>query len=129
VGSSISYTNEKSSLVSVNNLHHANFVTDYLITNLGKNLVIKIDIEGEELNFVSSLNFNLENISLIYEDHGRDYSHKTSTYLIENNWNIYHHNKNGFQHVKTVEDIAKLKKRSDVGYNFLASKKLIVAGS
>jgi hypothetical protein len=100
-----------------------------LITNLGKNLVIKIDIEGEELNFVSSLNFNLENISLIYEDHGRDYSHKTSTYLIENNWNIYHHNKNGFQHVKTVEDIAKLKKRSDVGYNFLASKKLIVAGS
>ena len=129
VGSSISYTNEKSLLVSVSNFHHAHFVSDYLFTNLKKNLIIKIDIEGEELNFVSSLNFDLENTSLIYEDHGRDYSHKTSSYLFENNWNIFHYNKHGFHHVKTIEDIAKFKKRKDVGYNFLATKQSIVPGS
>ena len=129
VGSCISYTNEKSLLVSVSNFHHAHFVSDYLFTNLKKNLIIKIDIEGEELNFVSSLNFDLENTSLIYEDHGRDYSHKTSSYLFENNWNIFHYNKHGFHHVKTIEDIAKFKKRKDVGYNFLATKQSIVPGS
>jgi FkbM family methyltransferase len=125
VGSSISYDEKSSSVDSVKNLHHKEFVSEYLLPFASENIVIKIDIEGEELNFVSNLDSSLQKVFVIYEDHGKDTLHRTSELLFSNNWVVYHCTKLGLIKLDTIDDVKKIKKRVDVGYNFLACRTLI----
>ena len=125
VGSSISYNEKSNSPYSVKNLHHREFISKYLIPNAAENIIIKIDIEGEELNFVSELECSLRKVYVIYEDHGKDTHHRTSELLFNNNWHVYFCTNSGLVKLHTIGDIIKIKKRVDVGYNFLACRSLI----
>lgn len=96
---------------------------DSLLIKKDRNLnIIKIDIEGEEINAIKQIiKLKLKNYILIYECHGKDKDHNVSRFLLNNNFKVFDFSISG--NIKQIDDISllnKIKSKSNKGYNFIA---------
>ena len=88
-----------------------------------KNFVIKLDIEGEEINCLKNINNNLKNrLLIIYEDHGKDNRNIPTKYLLKKGYKVFIGLDKKIIQIKKNNDLIKLKKRKTVGYNLFATK-------
>ncbi|MEP1930728.1 MAG: FkbM family methyltransferase [Roseibium sp.] len=87
-------------------------------------IVLKLDIEGVEINALKGAQTLLEkDVLVIYEDHGNDPSHAVSRYLSENcGMRLFAHNDNQFFELDDVADLNRLKTNRRKGYDFFATQ-------
>ena len=91
-----------------------------------KKFVIKLDIEGSEINALKGAKKTLnKDCLLIYEDHGSDKSHLNSKYLLNKNFLIYYFDKKKIYQVKKINELNHIKNIKHKGYNFIATKTLL----
>ena len=90
-----------------------------------KDIIIKLDVEGHEEACLEGAKKTLKyNPLLIYEDHGNDKKCKVSRYLLKNNFKIFYFFNKKFIRVRKLIQINQIKKKSNKGYNFFATKSL-----
>lgn len=88
-------------------------------------LVIKLDVEGQEINALKGATRALETeFLLIYEDHAKDLAHETTKYVIEElELSVFFIDENfEVRKINTLSELNELKSNKHVGYNFLACK-------
>jgi FkbM family methyltransferase len=108
--------------VLVPGLSHTRFIEEIIIGNFIQPILIKLDIEGEELNFLKEVDKINIPTYIIYEDHGKDVSNEISSLLLERGWFIYFYKAGDLIQVKNIDEILIIKKRRNTGYNFITSK-------
>ena len=87
-----------------------------------KYFVIKLDVEGEEINCCKTINKNLsKKLLIIYEDHGSDNKNMNTKYLIQKGFKIFICSNNKISEIKKYTDLNKYKKQKRVGYNLFAT--------
>ena len=98
-------------------------IDNILLNRKEKNLIIKLDVEGSEIKALTgSKNILKKNCLIIYEDHGQDKYHSNTKYLLKKNYSIYFCNKSKILNIKNFIELNKIKKKKNVGYNFVATK-------
>jgi FkbM family methyltransferase len=84
--------------------------------------IIKLDIEGEEINCLKTIKQNSKNkLLIIYEDHGSDKKNTPTRYLLKKGYKVFIGLENKFFKIKKYTDLDKYKKRKTVGYNIFAT--------
>ena len=87
-------------------------------------MVVKIDVEGSEVDALSGATETLRrNTLLIYEDHGRETDSNVSAHILNHlGLDVFHCDRNG--RVRRMLDVAavnEVKTRASAGYNFCAA--------
>ncbi len=91
-----------------------------------KNYVLKLDVEGNEINALKGAKQTLnKNCLIIYEDHGKDKSHLNTKYLFKNNFLVYYLDKEKIYQIKKINELNLIKRINHKGYNFIATKSLL----
>lgn len=91
-----------------------------------KNFVIKIDIEGNEINALNGAKKILKkNCLIIYEDHASDKFHLNSKYLLKKNFSIFYFDGKKIYQIKKINELNDIKKLKHKGYNFIATRSLL----
>lgn len=91
-----------------------------------KNLVIKIDIEGNEINALNGAKKTLKkNCLIIYEDHTSDKFHSNSKYFLKKNFSIFFFDGKKIYQIRKINELNDIKKIKHKGYNFIATKSLL----
>ena len=91
-----------------------------------KNLVIKIDIEGNEINALNGAKKTLKkNCLIIYEDHASDKFHLNSKYFLKKNFSIFSFDGKKIYQIRKINELNDIKKLKHKGYNFIATKSLL----
>ena len=89
--------------------------------NKKNKIIIKLDIEGMELDVLKKSEFILNQIdTLIYEDHGSDMSHKVTQYLLSRKMIIFYFDGKTFIHILNTKQLDYIKKQKTKGYNFFS---------
>ncbi|WP_287233251.1 FkbM family methyltransferase [Mesorhizobium sp.] len=84
-----------------------------------KPLVIKLDVEGAEpAAFAGAVATLGRNSVFLYEDHGKDRSHKATAAAIKYG-NVYHVTMIGFVKIGKIADLDQVKVKHHGGYNFI----------
>ena len=98
-------------------------IDNILSSNRKKRYVIKLDVEGNEINAIKGARRTLnKDCLIIYEDHGKDKFHLNSKYLLNNNFFIYYFDYKKIYQIKKIDDLNSVKKIKHKGYNFIATK-------
>jgi FkbM family methyltransferase len=84
--------------------------------------IIKLDVEGAELEAIRGGLSVLEKCLLIYEDHGNDNSHRTTRMLSDLGNRVAFIDGSGCTPVYSVDDLDRIKTDTFRGYNFVAWK-------
>ena len=85
--------------------------------------VVKLDVEGEEINCFKSIRKNfVKKILFIYEDHGNDVKNRNTKYLIKKGYKIFMYFGNKTIQIKKHTDLNIYKNQKTVGYNLFATK-------
>ena len=88
-----------------------------------KKYVIKLDVEGNEINAIKGAKKTLnKDCLIIYEDHGSDKFHLNSKYLLKKNFFIYYFDYQEINQIKKIDELNCVKKIKHKGYNFIATK-------
>tara|TARA_B100001287_G_C22667208_1_gene523404 strand:+ start:1214 stop:2077 length:864 start_codon:yes stop_codon:yes gene_type:complete len=91
-----------------------------------KNFVIKIDIEGNEINALNGAKKILKkNCLIIYEEHGSDKFHLNSKYFFKKNFSIFSFDGKKIYQIKKINELNDIKKLKHNGYNFIATRSLL----
>mgnify|MGYP000574701504 FL=1 len=91
-----------------------------------KNLVIKIDIEGNEINALNGAKKILKkNCLIIYEDHASDKFHLNSKYFLKKNFSIFFFDGKKIHQIRKINELNDIKKIKHKGYNFIATRSLM----
>ncbi len=86
----------------------------------GETLIIKLDIEGAEIEALRGCEKLWQsNFLIIYEDHGSDTTCKTSRYLLDGGFVVYSYYE-GMKEIANVNEISLMKSDKRKGYNFFA---------
>lgn len=89
----------------------------------GHKLVIKLDVEGAEVSALEGAGSVLLNdVLIMYEDHGKDRQSVTSLYLLDRDFAIFWVSNGIVNKVDGIEQILKIKQDPKVGYNFFATR-------
>lgn len=95
-----------------------------------KNLIIKIDIEGNEINALNGAKKVLKkNCLIIYEDHTSDKFHLNSKYFLKKNFSIFFFNGKKMHQIRKISELNEIKKKKHKGYNFIATKSSLLKKS
>jgi FkbM family methyltransferase len=87
----------------------------------GRTAVVKLDVEGVELAAVDGGTETLTDGLLVYEDHGSDRTHATTSGLLERGFAIrWPHDDGTYQPIDDVARLGPLKVRERSGYNLVA---------
>ncbi len=109
-----------SSNIKVSNTNFNDFFSQ-IINNEKCIIILKLDIEGEEINLFKSHQILNKKIVLIYEDHGKDRFSQNSSFLLDKGFLIYFLSKNSSPiQIKCVEQLTNLKTSKKIGYNCVA---------
>lgn len=113
----ISNKNNNSEIIKIDTI-------DNILSNLKtKKYVIKLDVEGNEINAMKGAKKTLnKDCLIIYEDHGSDKSHLNSKYLLKKNFFIYYFDNQEIYKIKKIDEMNYVKKLKHKGYNFIATK-------
>jgi len=91
-----------------------------------KNFVIKIDIEGNEINAINGAKKTLKkNCLIIYEDHASDKFHLNSKYFLKENFSIFSFDGKKIYQIRKIDELNDIKKIKHKGYNFIATRSLL----
>lgn len=91
-----------------------------------KNFVIKIDIEGNEINAMNGAKKTLKkNCLIIYEDHASDKFHFNSKYFLKKNFSIFSFDGKKIYQIRKIDELNDIKKIKHKGYNFIATRSLL----
>jgi FkbM family methyltransferase len=91
-----------------------------------KNFVIKIDIEGNEINALNGAKKILKkNCLIIYEDHASDKFHLNSKYFLKKNFSIFSFDGKKIYQIRKINELNNIKKIKHKGYNFIATRSLL----
>jgi FkbM family methyltransferase len=91
-----------------------------------KNFVIKIDIEGNEINALNGAKKILKkNCLIIYEDHASDKFHLNSKYFLKKNFSIFSFDGKKIYQIRKINELNDIKKIKHKGYNFIATRSLL----
>jgi len=88
-------------------------------------LVIKLDVEGQEINAIRGAGEVLKrDCLLIYEDHGQDRLHSVTKYVMDElGWEVYYVADDlSTTKLDTVKELDGIKTSRGVGYNFFACR-------
>ena len=88
-----------------------------------KHIIIKLDVEGEEINALKGAKNLLEkDVLLYYEDHGMDRECKVTRYVLEElGMCVFFCQSDGsFIQITRAEEAEKVKAKRSVGYNFFS---------
>ncbi len=89
-----------------------------------RNLVIKLDVEGMEIDALKGASRALgADFLLIYEDHGSDAACAVSDYVLGQGYEVHYYDGRSFQRITTLEQIRGIKTQQSKGYNFFACRK------
>ena len=92
-----------------------------------KNFVIKIDIEGNEINAINGAKKTLKkNCLIIYEDHASDKFHLNSKYFLKENFSIFSFDGKKIYQIRKIDELNDIKKIKHKGYNFIATRSLLL---
>lgn len=98
-------------------------IDNILSSNKKKRYVIKLDVEGNEINAIKGARRTLnKDCLIIYEDHANDKLHLNSKYLLNKNFFIYYFDYKKIYQIKKIDDLNSVKKIKHKGYNFIATK-------
>lgn len=98
-------------------------IDNILSNKRDKKIIIKLDIEGNEINAIKGAKRTLKkDCLLIYEDHGKDNMHVISKYLMKKKYSIYYFNDKKVYEIKKINQLNSIKKLKHKGYNFFATK-------
>jgi hypothetical protein len=102
---------------------------DLVITHfdsLPKSLVIKLDIEGQEINAFKGAKNILQHCDLLfyYEDHGKDKNSEVTSFVLSVLGLLVFFYEEGRKMIPiySAQEASRLEKRQAVGYNFFACK-------
>lgn len=98
-------------------------IEEYNITN--SNLVIKLDVEGQEINAILGLEKCLieKDFILIYEDHGNEKESTVTKFILSKDLLIFYvDEKKNISQVFSIEQLRGIKIKTSKGYNFFAIK-------
>ena len=86
-------------------------------------LVIKLDVEGVVIDALrGSGNLFEYNTLVMYEDHAKDKSSEVSDYIMtELGMNVFFSGPQGCKHIKSIDEVKKIKTNSHIGYDFVAT--------
>lgn len=108
--------------ISIDDLVEQNACTD-------TPLVIKLDVEGLEIDALKGARKTLEqDVLIIYEDHGNDEACRVTEYMLDIGMKVFHGENNQFTPVTKIEHVKAIKKQHAKGYNLFASKEDSVFG-
>mgnify|MGYP006113333035 FL=1 len=121
VGASLQRNNVKSNKYEIIKIDKIdNIVNKFTIDN---KIILKLDVEGNEINALKGATRTLrKKILIIYEDHGSDFTHKNTRFLLNQKFQIYHIENNELFQIKLLKEIKLVKKKKNKGYNFFATK-------
>ena len=121
VGASLQRNNVKSNKYEIIKIDKIdNIVNKFTIDN---KIILKLDVEGNEVNALKGATRTLrKKILIIYEDHGSDFTHKNTRFLLNQKFQIYHIENNELFQIKLLKEIKLVKKKKNKGYNFFATK-------
>ncbi len=100
-------------------------VTIDSLTAMKERIIIKLDVEGAEAEALAGSQETLKraDVALLYEDHGADYKHATTTAMLASGLRIYNVLADGsVSHLHGLGELRQIKKESSIGYNFVAVK-------
>jgi FkbM family methyltransferase len=98
-------------------------IDNILLNEKRKKYVIKLDVEGNEINAIKGAKKTLnKDCLIIYEDHGSDKFHLNSKYLLKKNFFIYYFDYQEINQIKKIDELNYVKKIKHKGYNFIATK-------
>ena len=88
-------------------------------------IVLKVDIEGAEVTSFKQIDESIrKRVIVIYEDHGSDIDCSATSWLLEHGgYHIYSLSGKSTLEISDLFDVRRVKKKSSVGYNFLAIPK------
>jgi FkbM family methyltransferase len=87
-----------------------------------RDIILKLDVEGAEAQCINQIPKQIKNkVRIIYEDHGRDIEcFTTKSLLATQEYKIYFLHPRGSIEIKTLANLATLKKSKNKGYNLVA---------
>lgn len=87
----------------------------------GRTAIVKLDVEGVELAAVDGGQRVLADGLLVYEDHGSDRTHATTTGLLERGFSVrWPHTDERWEPITDVAQLTPLKAKERSGYNLVA---------
>ena len=94
-----------------------------LFPNSTKNIVIKLDVEGEEYSIIKSSSLALErNAIFIFEQHGQDICNDAARFFLDSNrYNLYLLTEEGPIQIEDITTLKNFKIKKEIGYNCLAA--------
>lgn len=95
-------------------------------SHLPEQLLVKLDVEGQEINAFRGASQLLQRDALFYyEDHGNDPESKVTRFILEELGLLvfYIPESGSLKPIHTTEDACRVKVRKTYGYNFLACRK------
>ena len=88
-----------------------------------KKFVIKLDVEGNEINtLIGSKKILKKNCLIVYEDHGNDNLHLNTKYLWKKKYSIYYSDGKNISKIDKLNELNDIKRIKHKGYNFIATK-------
>jgi FkbM family methyltransferase len=97
---------------------------DWYVKTKRKHLIIKLDVEGVEIDALQGAQSLLKlDPCIMFEDHGNDMAHTVATYLKnELEMRIFFSDKDGCRELFDLSEMNKIKKNPRNGYDFVAAK-------
>jgi FkbM family methyltransferase len=85
-------------------------------------LIVKLDVEGAEIEALEGLGPLLTAISLlVYEDHGSDPTCRVTRAIMRKGFSVFrNHGPGGFREIRTIEEVRDMKRDPRRGYNLFA---------
>lgn len=98
-------------------------IDNILLKRKEKKFVIKLDVEGNEINtLIGSKKILKKNCLIVYEDHGNDNLHLNTKYLWKKKYSIYYSNGKSISKIDKLNELNDIKRIKHKGYNFIATK-------
>tara|TARA_Y100000389_G_scaffold48597_1_gene43882 strand:+ start:5836 stop:6696 length:861 start_codon:yes stop_codon:yes gene_type:complete len=98
-------------------------IDSILLKRKEKNFVLKLDVEGNEINaLIGSKKILKKNCLIIYEDHGNDNLHLNSKYLWKKKYSLYFSDGKSISKINKLDELNDIKRIKHKGYNFIATK-------
>lgn len=99
-------------------------IDNILKKNKENKVVIKLDVEGNEINALIGAKNTLikKDCLVIYEDHAKDKNHYNTKFFLKKKYFIYYFNKKKVYKIEKINELNRIKKIPHKGYNFVATK-------